>query len=665
MEEDEFISIINQYNNFRKSFSDNIIDSSINVNNENCYLIEENWIDNFREGINKYKNLKKENKLNKEFDYNDLLPDEGPNIINNFSSILKSIQDNKKIRCINQKLIEIIYESDLKDDELCIKYYSGNNKIIIKYENDNKSILWLDPLNKKEIKNNIKIILIKDDQKLNLFKNLLSKNNYPENYLNYILPIDAYSNILKNILKLFIYFYYYDKELEEYNNNSEGNKKFSEEKSYSLENRPKKKKATKKLIFNKKDGKNYYLINSFWLNKFKDFFNYSEICKTLKSKEKKNIDYINLSNYYDKIISELYEKDILISKTEFFGEIFSPEKVISKTYSLYNISYHKNCYIINSQIMNIIKSIFNGKEINIKSKKIYFSNNSVYEFNENKVIIGNLNGELAFIPKYIIVYDSNEIFESEKNNLLENTIENYIKEFKCDSSNTYSQILKNNKGNIGKLIIFQNIREKSDKKRKKKFIENSDIQYIGYAINESDEEKQLEVNNNQQSLNNKNDSKNTYKNNSKENNPEKDKEIIEIKDVNEKNNNTLKQNKILKQNNENFLQIEKEFSQEKIKNKDYKLKENELINSNKKLHNQITYLEKTNNNYEEKNNKLREKENIINDYKNKYLKLENELKIKNEELKDYLNIQKKLENKENEIININKKLEDCQNYIKN
>ena len=161
MEEKEFNLIKDKYDDFRKTLSANIINASISLNNEDCYLIEENWIDNLREGFNKYKNLKKTNKLNKEFDYYNFLPEKDPNFINNFSTILKNLQNNKKIRCINQKLIELIYDkSDLKNEH-CIKYYSGNNKLIIEYEGDNKSILLLDPLNKKEINNNIRIILKK------------------------------------------------------------------------------------------------------------------------------------------------------------------------------------------------------------------------------------------------------------------------------------------------------------------------------------------------------------------------------------------------------------------------------------------------------------------------------------------------------------------------
>ena len=88
MEENEFNSIIDEYNDFRKFFSDNIKNNSISLDNEDCYLIKASWIDNLKEGFNEYKKLKKKNELIGVIDYYDLLPEKGPKFINNFSKIL-------------------------------------------------------------------------------------------------------------------------------------------------------------------------------------------------------------------------------------------------------------------------------------------------------------------------------------------------------------------------------------------------------------------------------------------------------------------------------------------------------------------------------------------------------------------------------------------------
>ena len=534
------------------------------------YLIEENWADNLEQGFNKYKNLKENNELIQDFDYYDLLPQEDPDIINDFSSILEEITNDKKILCISKKLFELIYDkNDLKDYHY-IKYYSGNNKLIIEYENDNKAILLIDPLNQRNLKNNAKIILIEDEKKNKLFKNLLSlssRNDIPDDYLDYIISIDSYNNKLKNILKLLIYFYYYEKDLK---NNKED-------------------------IFNENDNNYYYLINPEWLNEFKDLFNYSEINDSLKliDRKNKNINYNNLNNYYEDIISQINE-NILNEKKVLFGKIFDAENLKLYSKKIYNIIYLKNCYIINSQIMNIIKSIFKDNQINIKSRNIFFMDNSIYIFYDKKVIIGKLNEILLFIPKYIIVYNSKEILESEKKYLLKDTIENYINEFECDLNNPNLQILEGNGEKIGKLVVVQSdthYNEKSPvKKVKNKIIPTIDIPYLAYSMNLPYEKFQLEIKDNQNLLDSKidfnqvktkNSKKNSFKINkseimmnkqqnknnyninkeinsfanisniSNEKNKKNDREIIGQKYIKNKHNDFPDENKILYEKNEN------------------------------------------------------------------------------------------------------------------
>jgi len=94
--------------------------------------------------------------------------------------------------------------------------------------------------------------------------------------------------------------------------------------------------------------------------------------------------------------------------------------------------------------MNIIKSFFNEGEININRRRIFHFNNNIYAIYENKVNIGKLNETLLFIPQYIIIYDSKEILESERNNLLNNTIEKYLNNINCDLNNQNLQILNLN-----------------------------------------------------------------------------------------------------------------------------------------------------------------------------------------------------------------------------
>jgi len=602
MEEEEYNRIKKEYNNFRKRFSDNIENSSISLNNEVCYLIEENWADNLKQGFNKYKNLKENNELIQDFDYYDLLPQEDPDFINDFSSILEEITNNKKIQCISKKLFELIYDKNNLKDYHYIKYYSGNNKLIIEYENDNKAILLIDPLNQTNLKNNAKIILIEDEKKNKLFKNLLSlpsRNDIPDDYLDYIISIDSYNNKLKNILKLLIYFYYYEKELK---NNKED-------------------------IFNENDNNYYYLINPEWLNKFKDIFNFSEISQFLKliDRKTKNINFNNLNNYYEKITSQI-DENIINKKIILLDEILNAEQVKLKSDKLYNILYHKSCYIINSQIMSIIKSIFNNSEINIKSRRIKFFNNSIYIFYDKKVIIGKLNGLLLFIPKYIIVYISKDIFISEEQYLFESTIEDYINEFKCDPNNPNLQLLNDNKGNLGKLVVLNAVQSnnKSDNKQKNKSLPKTNFSFNkNNSLNTSNKNVNIrtEINNMSHSIDHYDYEKNNLNKNSSQN-----VNIISIK-----NNKSEWSNKIKK-----YIKINKDENiEKKISNEEQIINNNkDNENNNKKIGNLIK------NNYQEnyseedgKNAYFNNNNEINNNFMNKFNAL-NQQKLEKEPKKN-------------------------------
>jgi hypothetical protein len=51
---------------------------------------------------------------------------------------------------------------------------------------------------------------------------------------------------------------------------------------------------------------------------------------------------------------------------------------------------------------------------------------------KNYIVIGNINKQLLFISKYILRYKSSMIIKSEKNHLINNPIENYLKYRHCN-----------------------------------------------------------------------------------------------------------------------------------------------------------------------------------------------------------------------------------------
>ena len=107
------------------------------------------------------------------------------------------------------------------------------------------------------------------------------------------------------------------------------------------------------------------------------------------------------------------------------------------------------------------KTIFEGKYLDLDPIKILFKNNYIYIRNGNIINVGNLDNAFKFTIKYIFLYNSKEISDSEIKNLENNyNIENYIKSKGCNTYMNSVQIMKQNafsKKEIGKLNILKNV----------------------------------------------------------------------------------------------------------------------------------------------------------------------------------------------------------------
>ena len=177
MNEKHYILIKDDFFNFKDKVTKDIENSSISMKNEDCYLIEESWYNefiNYYEQYLKYKNNNK-NKIKKEAFLN-FIPDNFPEFINNFSSIINCLNNNKKMIMIKPNLfnlIESMYKDEDKEEENeliynKIKYYSGNKKLIIKFNNNNNKALLLNNHIDGNIIQNIKnsfIISVKNKEK--------------------------------------------------------------------------------------------------------------------------------------------------------------------------------------------------------------------------------------------------------------------------------------------------------------------------------------------------------------------------------------------------------------------------------------------------------------------------------------------------------------------
>ena len=582
MDEDYFISIKKEYHYFEKLLSKKVKDSKIFLDTEDCCLIEETWNNELLKCFDEYNKIKKKKKT---LNYDNLLPNKSPHFLNDFASILKNLKDNIKLKLVSRKLIELIYEEKYIKEDYFVKFYTGNNKIIIEYKEneDNKALLLIDPLNYIESQDTIFIIFIKDEDKNELFEKILSiktdckfeSNHY---FNNYIISFENYLNILK----LFIYIYYYEKSL--------------------LDN--------KENILNENE-ETFYLINPEWINEFKEYYNYSDLCnsiKIIKPKKNKKIDYNNLNKYINIIISK---KNILnalnFSQNELLDNIINYKNIKAYIEEKDDITYYSNCYIVSSKIMDIIKNIFNNKEIKIYRKNIFVENNLIFISYKNKIIIGKLNEKLLFITSYIFSYISKEVFELEKEYLFSYSFKQYINDLKCKLNNSEKQILIKKNKKIGELIVLNNEKNLFENKSRNKSVQNK-ILYKSYnksnTYNFNKEERNI------YKLGKKNDYSSDLK---KEKTKKKYNYKKDLKD------NLTKESgsKISKKEGSNLIinnsNIKKESDNEEIEMNDM----NKRINF---LEKRINILEKKN---REKDDKINELNNINMEYHKKLEKLTN------------------------------------------
>ena len=592
MDEEQFISIKNEFYKFREQLSKNIKKTFIS-SKEGCYLIEDSCIKELEEGFNDYELLKRENKIDEKFDYDDFIPEDFT-FINDFSSVINCLKSKKKFKLISKQLLEEIYDEDFLKEKNCIKYYSGKNKLLIEFKDkvENKSILIIDPLNENEIEKRIYIITNKPEKNgISLNKLLNEKDKFnnesEEKYNNMtIIPYEIYYNILK----FFVYYFYYEKDLSN----------------------------DKKEIF--KDNEDYYLINNEWLIKFKKYYDYKSshikiLGKDLKAK------YNNLEQNFNDNIS--INKNIIdYNEINLFDEIINMA-IKPKRKILHNIYYFLNSYIITSKMMDIIKSIFKNKEIDVPTQKIKFINNYIYLIYPKKIIVGTLDKNNIFNSKYLFAYNSTEIFESEKEDLFKTSIEEYLNEFDCKLNNYELQSLTyEDNEKVGKFINIKN----------DKIIENQSNKNIIGTENKNNE--QPKPKNNSPNKSNEKGKQEEVKESKKDNSEKND-----IINSNEKQN-LLKVNSIQKEKNDNS--------------------KNEIEKSNKDKKNINEHLDKNKEELNEKNEKLLNSENDYKKLKTEFSNIENKLKEKEIELKNQLDINelnnKKLEEKEKEIKEFNEKI---------
>ena len=119
---------------FNEDLLQKIEDTEVSLENEACYLIKESWYNKFIE-IGNHESIK------------------FPEFIYNFNDIISCLKNNKDFKFVNEEFINQLYSKKELRNTKFIKYYTGNNSIIIEFEKnkDNKALLIRDFTNENEI----------------------------------------------------------------------------------------------------------------------------------------------------------------------------------------------------------------------------------------------------------------------------------------------------------------------------------------------------------------------------------------------------------------------------------------------------------------------------------------------------------------------------------
>ena len=698
-----FISIKEKYISFRKNLEEALENNNFSLKNPECYLINDIWDKEFKNSLDKIESIINNNskKLNST-KINNYNIKTNPVIFNDISKTIDLLTGGCKLKLFDKELMEKIIDNNFLRVNNTVKYFCGNNLLIIEFKNVNNyeyeinSLLIINPPEKDKNNNNSLFISfkVKEEKKIEIYKQIFSNKNIldlkknknnnfffnfekilnPNNISSFyeeIKEFDLNKVIKTGILEILFYIYYYEEFLS----------------TNDLNN-----------IFKYCEGRNYSLINPKWIQKYKEFYNYESIYNFLK--DNKNFISVNYNNLdvSIKTILDSYLAEHPNSKIkELPDNLLNIEEIKPILIEYEELSFYGTNYLISEKIIEMIKkNVFQNKFLSIQLNKIYAINNNIFLFDNKKLIIGNLFDEFLFKPKYILNYENSKTLESEKNLFISTSLEKYIEFRRCKINIIYEkQIMKNeNCKDIGELIVltnkslfddknkinFKNLNKKEDifheviiMDSKKKIILNNrydsrkkrfhssygqKINYFSFSNNiygndnYQIQEKEIEKNE-KEDLDNENklkDNKIKKLKNKKEKIELKEKEILE------------KENEINKKNLE-IKTINEEIQKKIEENKRIKKENNELNEKNEGLKKEINEKEKKYKNfmnYIENKNKEEEIKKYYEDLINKKKKEYEDLYIK------YLDIENKLKNNENELENtkiLNKENESYKNDI--
>ena len=377
--------------------------------------------------------------------------------IDNFNDAMKYLKIGSHLEYTNEEIMEIFLDKNELNKLHNISFvYFFKKKIIINFNeyNCNKSILII-PSHEGYFDNEIVFIISHSrnyNEKKELFKSLLNEDIndssdvkiIKEKYKDNLEEIDDYLNNLVDgvICKCGCNNIYHNKE--------------------RVEIIKKKIEILTMIYYYEKLVKNsdmpdltqirYYLVESEWIEKYKNYYYYNDFSNLL-NKEIDNhiINFNNLNKYKEKLIEKYFEEYInllpqnVLSNKGFIyrKDIKAPLNEISKLF------YYNECYIIPDIILNLIFDNIKPSEL-YKNRAEISSNNRMIliKIDSNDINLGNMDG-LLFNIKYIISFIfQSDLNEFNNNYFFKNSINQYLTQFNCNEESNEIQIIRNKYGKI-------------------------------------------------------------------------------------------------------------------------------------------------------------------------------------------------------------------------
>ena len=705
---DKYNKISREFINFKTTLNQEIKNTNpkFSINNE-CYCIKEKWFNEFEAQINQYNTNKKSAQDSKNNNLKVFLSKNHPEFINDIDSAVKIFEGHSNIKIISKNLVILLCDKEKILNYNSVKFYAGNNKIILEfniYSDVSISLLIISPL--EELSQQVILyfpISNKREFKMKFYKTLIenevSNKSFSQNKIDFkkinITDIRSPINLKQNqsldskssqpinlIIKFLISLYYYE---------------------ISLSNN-----KNKESIININERS--YLINPEWIEAIKSFYKYQDLINIINNNIKKAFDYSNFFNQIDQIFEIIINKSE-IQKIPTSTDIFKTENIIPKEKREHNLSFLEKCYILPKKIILIIKTFISHESNSLRSVSHFWKNNHFCILKNCIIYIGIINSSTIFLSEYILFYKNIENIPSDEFKSLLNVtnINKFFSERKCNDNTAYIQkiYLKSYNGSIGKLFILKNREHylnsyinKVEVKKEKKHNRSSSMDYLnithnqriinneekeniseinGYkkvlhtSLNKSmQEDRNIQMNNFLMNRGNEENKENSLQKQYKE---KKENEMLILIKQNEKYKFQInqKENEINQMKNLNDklnldLKLEKEKNkklEEIIRNLEQKMQEkkeadnNISINNNKKDE-QIKNLLSLNKNLETEKKALEEK---VQKYKNRYE--QSKTQIENKEIKQKERENEKENAKEKELLEMQKEINEKIKFLEN